>query len=163
MANNPLPSGRFYFSEDATKRIAKATRRVEGTPYSLTGPGGTGAVYAPLDVWLVLTDWDGSPNENHYTVTAYAQPYGGTALASGVPAWNMAEYGNSSGSQCGYTIVTSDPICGDVTGIEDLPTTRRYRALAYVYRNDSIAAGVWGYVFDARPDPTINDECDEEV
>lgn len=111
--------------------------------------------------WLVVTDSDGYPSANNYTVSVYLNADGGTAIQTSVAAFNQIERGNtgSSGSyQSGWKLEATSDTPSKLWKVEDLSTclpSRRWKTEAREMKSSTPT-----YFFSAMMTPVVGD-CED--
>ena len=101
--------------------------------------------------WAFLVDYDAIGNgQNNYSADIYVNIGDDNEARAGVAVRNSWEWENTSSVQAGYEIVTSDPACGDITGIEVLPMNEWYPIVG-----TKLIGGVYHVIISQRNDPTI--------
>jgi hypothetical protein len=108
------------FTVHQAKRIVNAVRVVEGKQ----GPQGArnqhGQFFNPPSAFIVVTDKvrDGTNWRWDYTCKVLNAPFvDASEMAVDQSARNIFEIMNTDTNEMGYTVVTSDPECGDIIGI----------------------------------------------
>jgi len=133
--------------------IAEVKQSPDGVVIHVPGPAtedldsGTGLI----GKWAKLVDYDAIANgQNSYSGDVYRSFDGPAAARTGIAIINSWERENTSSNQAGYEIVTSDPVCGDIIGIEVLPMDEWYLIVG-VFED----AGERKWIISQRNDPTI--------
>lgn len=83
--------------------------------------------------WVKFTSYGTSPfahDRKVYLADLHLVPGSTNVRASGIKVLNSWEYENTATLKAGYTIVTSSPGCGDITGISPLPLGQWYEIRA---------------------------------
>lgn len=135
--------------------IAQVKQSPDGVVIHVPGPAsedldsGTGLI----GKWVMLVDYDTAGNgKNNYSGDVYRSFDGPAAVRSGIPIINSWERENTASVQAGYDIVTTDPVCGDITGIEVLPMNQWYQIVGVIEES-----GTRKWIISQRNDPTFKD------